>query len=129
MRPTSSMPVEPPPSGRMVSAARNAAPTGPHRARISSAPMDTPRVARFVEDRRQDFTDALRDLVNVDSGSYSPEGVNKVADLLEERFRGSGWQVERRPHRPEGGQGQLGDVLIARVEGSGTHRVLLVCHM
>jgi glutamate carboxypeptidase len=86
-------------------------------------------VARAVEDRRDEFTGALRDLVTVDSGSYAPEGVNKVADLLEERFRGSGWEVERRPHRPDAGQGQLGDVLIARVEGSGTHRVLLVCHM
>ena len=91
--------------------------------------MDVQAVARAVEERRGDLTGALRDLVNVDSGSYSPAGVNQVADLLEERFRGTGWEIERHAHRAEGGARQLGDVLIARAEGSGSHRVLLVCHM
>jgi glutamate carboxypeptidase len=91
--------------------------------------MDVRAVAREIEEGREGFTQALRDVVDVDSGTYTPEGVNKVADLLEERFRSSEWDVERRAHRPPEGEQQLGDMLIARVEGSGSHRVLLVCHM
>jgi glutamate carboxypeptidase len=91
--------------------------------------MDVRAVAGSVEDRRNEFTQALRDIVDIDSGTYTPAGVNKVADALEARFRSSGWEVERRVHRPGNGAQQLGDVLVARVEGSGSHRVLLVCHM
>jgi glutamate carboxypeptidase len=91
--------------------------------------VDTGAVAREVQRNRDSFVERLRDLVNEDSGTYSADGVNRVADHLERRFRDAGWEVERRAHRPEGGQPRLGDLLIARVEGSGTHRVLLVCHM
>jgi glutamate carboxypeptidase len=67
--------------------------------------------------------------VSIDSGTYTPEGVSRVADWLELRFASSGWEVERR-HDPGGeGRGRLGDVLVARVRGQGTHRVLVICHM
>jgi glutamate carboxypeptidase len=91
--------------------------------------VDTGAVAREVLRNKDSFVEGLRDLVDVDSGTYSADGVNRVADLLERRFRDAGWAVERRAHRPEKGQPRLGDLLIARVKGSGTHRVLLVCHM
>ena len=41
---------------------------------------------------------ALEEMVNVDCGSYSPAGVNVIADLCERRFRDHGWEVERRAH-------------------------------
>src|SRR5256885_5886819 len=41
-------------------------------------PMDVRAVARAAEGRRDAFTESLRDLVDVDSGTYTPEGVNKV---------------------------------------------------
>jgi glutamate carboxypeptidase len=86
-------------------------------------------VARSLRERRDAFTELLRDIVNIDSGTFSPAGVNRVADHLEGRFMGAGWHVDRRSHHPSGDEPQLGDVLVARVDGSGTHRVLLVCHM
>ncbi len=82
-----------------------------------------------METRRGAFVEVLRDLVDIDSGTYTPAGVNRVADLLEARFRASGWATERRPHRPGDGEPPLGDVLVARVDGSGRQRILLVCHM
>jgi hypothetical protein len=33
--------------------------------------------------RYDDFVEALEEAVNIDSGSYTPEGVNRVADLCE----------------------------------------------
>jgi glutamate carboxypeptidase len=89
--------------------------------------MDATAVAKAVQRRSAAYVDLLREIVDIDSGSYSPAGVNRVADAVEERFRGGGWDVERR--RPEAGRDRLGDLLVARVTGSGTHRVLLVCHM
>jgi glutamate carboxypeptidase len=91
--------------------------------------MDVRGLARAMESRRAAFVEALRDLVGIDSGTYTPAGVNLVADALEARFRASGWAIDRRSHTPADDQAQLGDVLVARVEGSGRHRVLLVCHM
>jgi glutamate carboxypeptidase len=91
--------------------------------------VDTVSLARVVESRRDAFVELLRDLVDIDSGTFSPQGVNRVADHLEGRFMGGGWHVERQAHAPGAGARRLGDVLVATVTGSGTHRVLLVCHM
>ena len=76
----------------------------------------------------------LERLVGVDSGSWSPAGVNRVADLVEARLRGAGWAVERRSHQPAVGEAQLGDVLIGRRHGGlpvdlGGRRLLLMAHM
>jgi glutamate carboxypeptidase len=75
-----------------------------------------------------EFLDALERMVNVDCGSYSPEGVNRIADQCEARFRQQGWEVERRRHVPEAGSPQLGDLVIGTVRGSGGPDVLLVGH-
>ena len=79
--------------------------------------------------RYDDYIEALEELVNIDSGSYTPEGVNRVADRCEARFRAHGWSVERIPHRPAEGDPQLGDLLIGRLEGGGGPRVLMIGHM
>ena len=73
-------------------------------------------------------------LVNLDSGSYSPAGVNRVADALEARLRAGGWTVERHRHRPGPGEPRLGDVLVGRRAGglppeAGGRRLLLMAHM
>jgi glutamate carboxypeptidase len=68
-------------------------------------------------------------MVNVDCGSYTPSGVNRIADLCEERFGGGGWAVERTPHAPEGNEPQLGDLVIGRLAGAGGPKILLVGHM
>lgn len=86
-------------------------------------------VLRELAARRYDgYVEALRELVNIDSGSYTPEGVNRVVDVCEARFRSHGWSVERIPHRPAEGEPQLGDLLIGRLEGSGGPRVLMIGH-
>jgi glutamate carboxypeptidase len=81
-----------------------------------------------MEDRRAEFVDVLGNLVAVDSGTFTPEGVNKVADLCEERFNAHGWDVERRSHVPVNGEEQLGDLLVGRIGDAGP-RVLMIGHM
>lgn len=75
----------------------------------------------------------LAELVAVDSGSYSPHGVNRVADLLATRLHGLGFTVERTSPAPGKGA-PVGDVLVARRAGrtaasAGGKRILLAGHM
>jgi len=78
----------------------------------------------------------LEELVNIDSGSWTPEGVNRVADLCQARFEAGGWEVERHRHRPdrEWTGPPLGDMVVGRRSGrrpvaEGGRRLLLLAHM
>src|SRR6266516_1521907 len=88
-------------------------------------------VRRAVEASYPSYLADLEATVNVDCGTYLPAGVNRVADLMRERFEGSGWTVERRPHFADGSSDGLGDVLVATLRGGKpeTPRILLVGHM
>ena len=87
--------------------------------------MDVVGLRDLVAPRRDAFLAELEAMVNVDSGSYSPEGVNAIVDRCERLLRDAGWAIERRAHD---GAPLLGDLLIARMQGSGSRRVLLVGH-
>jgi glutamate carboxypeptidase len=91
--------------------------------------MDVLALRDLAAERYEAFVSDLEQMVNVDCGSYTPEGVNRIADLCEARLFANGWHVERRPHRPDEGQPALGDLVIGTVRGSGGPRVLLVGHM
>jgi glutamate carboxypeptidase len=91
--------------------------------------MQPSSVASVARSRSDEFVAALEQMVNVDCGSYSRAGVNRIADLCEQRFKDGGWKVERRSHVPEDGRPQLGDLVIGALEGSGGADLLLVGHM
>jgi glutamate carboxypeptidase len=76
----------------------------------------------------------IEEAVNIDSGSFTAEGVNRVADLCQARFEANGWSVERhRPNREWLGP-PLGDMVVGRRAGGrpvaeGGRRLLLLAHM
>ena len=88
--------------------------------------MDVETLRDRTQARYGEFMAELEAMVNVDCGSYSPEGVNQIADRCERRFEEHGWEVERRSHH---GEPRLGDLLIGRLHGAGGPNVLLVGHM
>jgi len=90
--------------------------------------LDVTELQGIAARRYEDFVEALRDMVDVDCGSFTPEGVNRIADRCRERFEAGGWTVERRSHDPARGQERLGDLVIGRLTGSGGPRVLLIGH-
>lgn len=74
------------------------------------------------------LSDELAALVNIDCGSYTPAGVNQVADRVAGWLSEMGARVERIQHRPAVGATQLGDLVIGRLVGSGPH-LLLIGHL
>ncbi|HEX9374636.1 MAG TPA: M20 family metallopeptidase [Actinomycetota bacterium] len=82
-----------------------------------------------IERREGEYLEVLREMVNVDCGSYTPDGVNRIADMCAEGFRGLGFEVERLPHQPAGGERRLGDCVVGRRRQGSGPRVLLIGHM
>jgi glutamate carboxypeptidase len=91
--------------------------------------VDAQTLRDLAAKRYDDFVLSLQRMVDIDCGSYTPAGVNAIADLCETRLRDGGWDVERRPHVPAAGEAQLGDLVLGTLSGSGGPNVLLVGHM
>jgi glutamate carboxypeptidase len=81
-----------------------------------------------VDARFPRFLGELEALVNIDCGSYTPAGVNRVADAVEGSLRELGATLERITDQPPGGEAALGDLVIGRLTGGGP-RILLIGHM
>ena len=92
----------------------------------SASPMDVQTLRDRTQTRYPEFLGELEAMVNVDCGSFSPAGVNRIADLCERRFLDHGWEVDRRPHH---GEPRLGDIVIGTLRGAGGPNALLVGHM
>lgn len=71
------------------------------------------------------YLDDLKTIVNIDSGTYTKAGVDRVAAYLQERFQGFGFSTrfERQEH--------YGDHLVATHRGNvpGGPRILLIGHI
>ncbi len=91
--------------------------------------MDARALLAIAERRYDEFIAELERMVNVDCGSYSPAGVNEIADRCEARLRAAGWSIRRTPHVPGPDEPRVGDLLIGTLVGGGGPDVLLVGHM
>ena len=81
-----------------------------------------------VDARLPRFLAELEQLVNVDCGSYTPDGVNRIATFVADALAELGAEVERTSHAPADGERQLGDLVVGRLAGDGP-RLLLIGHM
>lgn len=90
--------------------------------------LDLAALHAAVEARHARYLAELEQLVSIDCGSYTPAGVNKVADFVAAALTQLGAQVERHHHQPAGDEPQLGDLVIGRIDGDGP-RLLLIGHM
>ena len=95
---------------------------------VTSPPTDADLAAlrASIERDLPAFLADLKHLVNIDCGSYVPEGVDEVGRWTGEFMESIGARVEYRPD-PDG---RLGSTVIGTFEGSaGGARVLLIGHM
>jgi glutamate carboxypeptidase len=84
--------------------------------------------------RYDDLLARIEELVNIDSGSYTAAGVNRVADLCQARFERGGWTVQRHRADADWVGPPLGDLVVGRRTGTrpvaeGGRRLLLLAHM
>jgi glutamate carboxypeptidase len=89
---------------------------------------DLDALRRTMDERLPRFLSELERMVNIDCGSYTPDGVNLIADLVADALRKLDADVERVPHEPEADGPRLGDLVIGRLAGDGP-RLLLIGHM
>jgi glutamate carboxypeptidase len=87
-----------------------------------------PSLHEAVEARLPRYLRELETLVNIDCGSYTAAGVNRIADRVATSLSELGAEVERIPHNAAAGELQLGDLVIGRLAGDGPRR-LLIGHM
>jgi len=91
-------------------------------------PDEIGRIRAASERGFDEYLEDLRTLVDIDCGTYLPDGVNRVVDHLEPRFRSEGWTVERLAHEPLPETQRLGDLLVATAGGDGDGHLLMVGH-
>ncbi|WP_027532546.1 M20 family metallopeptidase [Bradyrhizobium sp. WSM3983] len=86
--------------------------------------MSEAQITDWLASQRQAMIDLLRDVVNIDSGSYDKEGVDAVGARFERHFAEHGIPSRRESH------GTFGDALHAEVAkpGSNERPVLLMGH-
>ena len=92
----------------------------------SNVPLSA--VRDHVVERVPAYLADLERLVNIDCGSYTPDGVNRVADLVAERLTVLGGEVARTGGGSAPDGRPLGDLVVGRLDGTGP-RLLLIGHM
>ena len=84
------------------------------------------QLATHLEGREEAFVERLGELVAVDSGTGSVEGVNLVVARCADWMRTDGWSVER--HAVAGPSGPLGNLVVAEQDGGGSGTTLVIGH-
>ena len=85
--------------------------------------------------QKEPFLATLRQLVEIESGSYDREGLDRIAEVVATRLRDLGGQVEviETPDaeitRTERTPARLGKMVRATFRGKGSRSVLLIAHM
>ena len=75
--------------------------------------------------KKETFLEHLKPIINTDCGSYQPEGVGKIADMLTDKYTALGWHVTRKHLHDEVGPG----LLITNRENPDHYDVMLIGHI
>src|SRR5262245_19811453 len=91
-------------------------------------------VLSLAKKEKQPFLGTLKDLVSIETGTRDLEGLEKAANLIAARLRELGGKVElidptADAYRMEDTPAKIGKVVVARFEGKGTKKILLLAHM
>ena len=103
---------------------------------VSGLSMAAPQEPTYsvVEKEQKPFLTTLKDLVSIESGSRDREGLDKISQLIFNRLKALGGQVEfiepdasmyRMHDTPE----KPGRMVKAEFKGTGTKKILLIAHM
>jgi glutamate carboxypeptidase len=99
------------------------------------APAPDTAVQRAAAAQKQPLLDSLKEFVDIETGSYDHEGITRGTELLGNKLRALGGQVQfiepqeatnyRMMDTPE----KIGRMVKATFKGTGTKRILLIAHI
>jgi glutamate carboxypeptidase len=97
-----------------------------------AAPLEP--VYRSIHAEKPAAIETLRQLVGIESGSRDKEGLDRIAALLRDRLAALGGEVEVIEPGPDAVKlfdtpPQIGRIVVARFQGGGTRKILLLAHM
>ena len=81
------------------------------------------KIESYLEEKMPEMNSLLEELVNIDSGSYNKEGVDKVGKIIREKFDEIGMNVK--VHR----QPELGNHLEIKSEENSEPKIIIIAHM
>ncbi|MBN8746677.1 Carboxypeptidase G2 [Xylophilus ampelinus] len=96
------------------------------------------RIAALAAEQKQPLLDSLSQLVGIESGSRDLEGLDKIANLIADRLKALGGQVELiepgspaspEVYRMEDTPEKIGKMVKATFTGTGTKKIMLIAHM
>ncbi|MCC7444319.1 MAG: M20/M25/M40 family metallo-hydrolase [Saprospiraceae bacterium] len=82
------------------------------------------QIAGLIKKYESDAVNLLKEVVNINSGSFNLEGVRRVGDVFSREFEALGFEVEWIP----GDAWKRAGHLVARNHGKG-HKILLIGHL
>ena len=92
-------------------------------------------VVALAKQEKAPLLDTLRDLVSIESGSGDREGLDRIANLIADRLRALGGEVQTiepdpaDTYRMVDTPKQIGKMVLARFTGTGAKKILLIAHM
>ncbi len=96
------------------------------------------RIAALAAEQRQPLLDSLSQLVGIESGSRDLEGLDRIANLIADRLKALGGQVELiepgsaaspEVYRMEDTPEKIGKMVKATFTGTGSKKIMLIAHM
>ncbi|MEP7157441.1 MAG: M20/M25/M40 family metallo-hydrolase [Betaproteobacteria bacterium] len=91
-------------------------------------------ITTLARQQKQPLLDTLKDLVNIESGSGDREGLDRISQLIYDRLKSLGGEVEfiepgadtyRMHDTPE----KIGRMVKATFKGTGSKKIMLIAHM
>ncbi|CAN7302354.1 MULTISPECIES: M20/M25/M40 family metallo-hydrolase [unclassified Variovorax] len=100
---------------------------------VASAAPDE-RIAALAAKEKPALLETLKQLVSIESGSRDLEGLDKIANLIADKFKALGGQVElidptADAYRMEDTPEKIGKVVRATWKGTGSKKIMLIAHM
>ena len=107
----------------------------PLMARAQLAPSPNAAVQSAAAAQKQPLLDSLREFVNIETGSRDHEGITQATELLGNKLRALGGQIEfiepleATNYRMMDTPDKIGRMVKATFKGTGTKRILLIAHI
>jgi glutamate carboxypeptidase len=92
------------------------------------------RISALAAKEKPALLETLKQLVSIESGSRDLEGLDKIANLIAERLKAMGGQVElvdttAEAYRMEDTPEKIGKAVRATFKGTGSKKIMLIAHM